>query len=79
MHEANNKLANRGAHIGTLDGQFQELQSTIGECDVMLDFSGDQLHDLQLGLDDAQAQLHQHDHALHAPPDEMQVEGEEEP
>ena len=40
---------------------------------------GDQLHDLQLDLDDANAQLHQQQHALHVPHDEMQVDGEEEP
>ena len=45
-------------------------------------FLNDQIHDLQLEVDDAQGQLHEMQHAqdaLHAPPDEMQVDGEDEP
>jgi len=48
----------------------------------MLQFLEDQLHDLQLDLDDAQGQLHLQQHAqdaLHAPPDVMDVDEEEEP
>ena len=48
----------------------------------MLQFLKDQLHDLQLDLDDAQGQLHLQQHAqdaLHAPPNEMQVDGEDVP
>ena len=47
-----------------------------------IQFLEDQFHDLQLDLDDAQGQLHELQHAqdaLHAPPDEMQVDGEDEP
>ena len=50
--------------------------------DAMLQFLEDQFHNLQLDLDDAQGQLHQMQHAqdaLHAPPGEMQVDGEDEP
>ena len=45
-------------------------------------FLDDQIHDLPLEVDDAQGQLHEIQHAqdaLHAPPDEMQVDGEDEP
>ena len=48
----------------------------------MLQFLEDQLHDLQLDLDDTQGKLHLQQHAqeaLHAAPDEMQVDGEDEP
>ena len=48
----------------------------------MLQFLKDQLHDLQLDLDDAQAQLHLQQHAqdtLHAPPKEVQVDSEDVP
>jgi hypothetical protein len=82
MFEASTELAARGSLIGTLEGQIQELQDTVGDRGATIDFLGDQLHDLQLDLDDAQEQLHQQQHAqamLHAPPDEMQVDDEEEP
>ena len=79
MHEAGAELADMGARIGTLEGQVQELQAAIGERNAKHNFLGDQLYDLQLDLDDSNAQLHQQQHALHVPPDEMQVDGEEEP
>ena len=50
--------------------------------DATIHFLEDQFHDLQLDLDDAQGQLHELQHAqdaLHAPPDEMQVECEDKP
>ena len=50
--------------------------------DATINFLEDQFHDLQLVLDEAQGQLHGIQHAqdaLHAPPDEMQVDGEDEP
>ena len=50
--------------------------------DAMINFLEDQFHDLQLELDEAQGQLHAIQHAqdaLHVPPDEMQVDGEDEP
>ena len=42
-----------------------------------IQFLEDQFHDLQLDLDDAQGQLHQMQDALHVPPGQMQVVGEE--
>ena len=47
--------------------------------DATIHFLDDQIHDLQLEVDDAQGQLHEMHDALHAPPDEMQVDGEDEP
>ena len=50
--------------------------------DATINFLEDQFHDLQIDLDEAQGQLHEMQHAqdaLHAPPDEMQVDGEDEP
>ena len=50
--------------------------------DATINFLEDQFHDLQLDLDEAQGQLHEIQHAqdaLHATPDEMQVDGEDEP
>ena len=50
--------------------------------DATINLLEDQFHDLQLDLDEAQGQLHEMQHAqeaLHAPPDEMQVDGEDEP
>ena len=79
MQEASDELADRGARIGTLEGQVQEMQITLSERDAELDFLGDQLHDLRLDLDDANTQLHHQQHALHVPPDKMSVDGEEEP
>ena len=76
MQQASDELADRGARIGTLEAQVQELQVTLTKRAAELDFLADQLHDLQLDLDDANAQLQQH--ALHVPPDMMQVDGEEE-
>ena len=46
MSEASNQLADRGARIGTLVGQVQEIRVTLAECDAELDFLGDQLQDL---------------------------------
>ena len=46
MSEASNQLADRGARIGTLVGQVQEIRDTLDECDAELDFLGDQLQDL---------------------------------
>ena len=54
----------------------------MSDRDATINFLEDQFHDLQLELDEAQGQLHeiQHAHdALHAPPDEMQVDGDDEP
>ena len=50
--------------------------------DATINFLEDQFHDLQLDLDEAQGQLHEMQHAqdaLHAPPDEMQVDGDDVP
>ena len=50
--------------------------------DATINFLEDQFHDMQLDLDEAQGQLHEIQHAqdaLHAPPDEMQVDSEDEP
>ena len=50
--------------------------------DATINFLENQFHNLQLDLDEAQGQLHEIQHAqyaLHAPPDEMQVDGEDEP
>ena len=50
------------------------------DCDATITFMEDQFHDLQLDLDDAQAQLHQMHFDPPAPPGPMQVDGgEEEP
>ena len=50
------------------------------DCDATITFMEDQFHDLQLDLDDAQAQLHQLQVGPPAPPGPMQVDGgEEEP
>ena len=46
--------------------------------DATIIFLEDQFHDLQLDLDDAQAQLHQMQVDPPAPPGPMQVDGEEE-
>ena len=45
--------------------------------DATINFLEDQFHDLQLDLDDAQAQLHQMQVDQPAPPGPMQVDGEE--
>jgi len=50
--------------------------------DDTIHFLDDLIHDLQLEVDDAQGQLHEMQHAqdaLHVPPDEKQVDGEDEP
>ena len=49
------------------------------DLDATINFLEDQFHDLQLDLDDAQAQLHQMQVDPPAPPGPMQVDGEEEP
>ena len=80
--EASDELESRGDLIAQLEGQVQELQDTVTDRDATLQFLEDQLHDLQLDFDDAQGQFHLQQHAqdaLHAPPDEMQVDGENDP
>ena len=79
LREASDELASRGALITQLQGQVHELQDTMMDRDATIHFLEDQFHDLQLDLHDAQGQLHQMQVALHAPPDLMQVDGEEEP
>ena len=51
----------------------------VTDRDATIIFLEDQFHDLQLDLDDAQAQLHQMQVDPPAPPGLMQVDGEEEP
>ena len=80
--EASDELESRAILIAQLEGQVQELQDTVMDRDATLQFLEDQLHDLQLDLDDAQGKLHLQQHAqdaLHAAPDEMQVDGEDKP
>ena len=79
LRDANDELANWGALITQLQSQVQELQDMVMDRDATLHFLEDQFHDLQLDLDDAQGQLHQMQDALHAPPGEMQVDGEDKP
>ena len=82
LQEASAELESRAALIALLHGQVHELQDTVMDHDAMINFLEDQFHDLQLELDEAQGQLHAIQHAqdaLHAPPDEMQVDDEDEP
>jgi chromosome segregation ATPase len=79
LREASDELESRGALITQLQSEVQVLQDTVMDRDTTLHFLEDQFHDLQLDLDDAQGQLHQMQDALHAPPGEMQADGEEEP
>ena len=79
LQEASAELASRGALITQLHGQVLELQDTVMDRDATINFLEDQFHDLQLDLDDAQAQLHQMQVDQPAPPGPMQVDGEEEP
>jgi chromosome segregation ATPase len=82
LREASAELESRGTRISQLEGQVQELQDTIADRNAMIQFLEDQLFDLELDLNDAQGQLHMQQHAqdaLHAPPDEMQMDGEDEP
>ena len=65
--------------ITQLQSEVQVLQDTVMDRDTTLHFLEDQFHGLQLDLDDTQGQLHQMQEALHAPPGQMQVDGEEEP
>src|SRR6185437_8148675 len=78
LQEASAELERRAALIT----QLHELQDTVMDRDATINFLEDQFHDLQLELDEAQGQLHAIQHAqdaLHAPPDEMQVDEEDEP
>jgi chromosome segregation ATPase len=77
--EASEELDSRGALITQLESQVQELQDMVMDRDATLHFLEDQFHDLQLDLDNAKGQLHQMQDALHVPPGQMQVDGEEEP
>ena len=82
LQEASVELESRATLIAQLHGQVHELQDTVLDRDATINFLEDQFHDLQLELDEAQGQLHGIQHAqdaLHAPPDEMQVDGEDEP
>ena len=82
LQEASAELEGRAALIAQLHGQVHELQDTVLDRDATINFLEDQFHDMQLDLDEAQGQLHELQHAqdaLHAPPDEMQVDGEDEP
>ena len=82
LQEASAELESRATLIAQLHGQVHELQDMVMDRDATIHFLEDQFHHLQLDLDDAQGQLHELQHAqdaLHAPPDEMQVDGEDEP
>ena len=82
LQEASTELESRATLITQLHSQVHELQDTVMDRDATINFLEDQFHDLQLELDEAQGQLHGIQHAqdaLHAPPDEMQVDGEDEP
>ena len=58
LQEASTELKSRAALIAQLHGQVHELQDTVLDRDATINFLEDQFHDLQLDLDDAQAQLH---------------------
>mgnify|MGYP000845504484 FL=1 len=82
LQEASTELESRATLIAQLHGQVHELQDTVSDRDATINFLEDQFHDLQLEMDEAQGQLHAIQHAqdaLHAPPDEMQVDEEDEP
>ena len=79
LQEASAELESRATLITQLHGQIHELQDTVMDRDATINFLEDQFHDLQLDLDDAQAQLHQMQVNQPAPPGPMQVDGEEEP
>ena len=58
MQDACEEIAHRSVRIGQLEGQVQTLEVTVGEREAMIEFLEDQIHDLNLDLDDAQGQFH---------------------
>ena len=68
--------------VQQLQGQVHAPQTTVAENEAMMEFLDEQIGELNMEIDNVQEQLQlqqtQQD-ALHAPPDVMDVDKEEEP
>ena len=53
MQDACEEIAHRSVRIGQLEGQVETLEVIDGERKAMIEFLEDQIHDLNLDLDDA--------------------------
>ena len=62
MQDASEEIVDRGVRIGQLEGQVETLEVIDGERKAMIEFLEDQIHDLNLDLDDAQGQFHLQHH-----------------
>jgi chromosome segregation ATPase len=82
VHTRDEFIVDLNGQIDQLEGQVQTLETTVGEHEAMIKFLEEQMQDLNMEIDHANEQLQlqqvQQD-ALHAPPDVMDVDGEEEP
>jgi hypothetical protein len=76
------EIGDRDARIGQLEGQVQTLETTVGEHEAMIKFLEEQIHDLNIELEDANGHIDMHhaqQAALHAPLNMMDVDSDEEP
>jgi len=75
-------IVDLNGQIDQLEGQVQTLETTVGEHEAMIGFLEEQMQDLNMEVDQANEQLQMQQgqqSALHAPPDVIDVDKEEEP
>ena len=77
IKELSEELEDRDTRIGQLEGQVQEHDTLMGERDDMIAHLEEQLHDLNLELEDANEHIQWH-HDQNAPPDVVAMEEDEE-
>jgi uncharacterized protein (DUF3084 family) len=81
IQEVTEEIGGRDATIAQLEGQIQEHDIIMGERDAMIEFLEEQIHILNIELDDANEHIamhHAQEEAQDAPPDVMDVDGNEE-
>jgi hypothetical protein len=82
MQDLVEELGDQDARIGQLEGHVPTLETTVVEHEVMIEFFEEQIHDLNIDLEDANGHIdlhHAQQVALHVPPDVMDIDGDEEP
>jgi chromosome segregation ATPase len=53
MQDLVEEIGDRDTRIGQLEGQVQTLETTVGEHEAMIEFLEEQIHDLNIDLEDA--------------------------
>jgi hypothetical protein len=60
IQELAEDLEDRDARIGQLEGQIQEHDTIMGKRDSLLEFLEEQIHDLNIELDDVNEHIAMH-------------------